>query len=358
MNLSKIYKNKKVVITGHTGFKGSWLTLSLKSLGAKVLGVSNNVPSVPSNYSASKIYKEIQSVNMNVKEIKKLKKKIINFKPDFIFHLAAQSLVSVSFKNPRETWETNLLGTLNILEILRDVKKNTIVVIITSDKAYKNVEKQEGYKETDILAGIDPYSASKSSVEILIKSYFDCFIKFKKNIKIGIARAGNVIGGGDWSKDRLIPDCVRSWSINKTVTIRNPNSTRPWQHVLEAVWAYILFGSKLKNDKKLNGQAFNFGPNTTKDYSVLKLLITMKKYWNDIKYKIKKSKKFKESKLLKLNCRKAKKLLGWENILNFDENIKLTAEWYQLFYSKKRVNIKDLSLKQIEEYKKNFFKKI
>ena len=356
-NLNKYFRRKKIIVTGHTGFKGSWLTLSLKNLGANVLGISKDIPTKPSHFHASKINSEINSKKIDIKNLNKLRKVFKKFEPDFIFHLAAQSLVSVSFENPKDTWETNLLGTLNILEILKDTKKDTVVVIITSDKAYKNIEKKKGYKETDILAGIDPYSASKSSAEIAIKSYYDCFLKDKKNIKLGVARAGNVIGGGDWSKDRLIPDCVRSWSKNKKAIIRNPYSTRPWQHVLEAVWAYILFAYKLKLEKKLNGQAFNFGPSDKKNYSVIELLNSMKKYWKNVKFSVKRSKKFKESNLLKLNSNKAKKYLGWKNILRFDENIKLTAEWYQFFYSKKN-RIRELSLRQIEIYKNKFNKKI
>jgi CDP-glucose 4,6-dehydratase len=357
MNLEKTFKNKKIIVTGHTGFKGSWLSLSLKSLGAKVLGISKNIPTNPSHFLASNINKEIKSKKLDIKNFSQLNKNIKKFKPDFIFHLAAQSLVSVSYAQPKETWETNLIGTINILETLKDIKKKLIVVIITSDKAYKNVEKKEGYKETDILAGIDPYSASKSSTEIAIKSYFDCYLKNNKNISLGIARAGNVIGGGDWSKDRLIPDCARSWSKKKNVTIRNPNSTRPWQHVLEAVWAYILFASKLKTKKKLNGHAFNFGPNNKKNYSVLDLLNEMKKHWKNVRYSIKKSKKFHESNLLKLNCKKAQKYLGWGNILTFNENIRLTAEWYQNFYSDHK-KIKNLSINQIKDYKKKFINNI
>ena len=357
MNISKIFKNKKVIVTGHTGFKGSWLTLSLKSLGAKILGISKNIPTNPSNYLVLDVHKETKSVNANVKDFKKIKKIIKNYNPDFIFHLAAQSLVSSSYQNPKETWETNLLGTLNLLEILKNVKKKTVVVIITSDKAYKNVEKKEGYKENDILAGVDPYSASKSSAEIAIKSYFDSFLKEKKNIKLGIARAGNVIGGGDWSKDRLIPDCVSCWSKNKNVSIRNPHSTRPWQHVLEVVWAYILLAYKLKSVNKINGHAFNFGPSDKANYSVLKLLKTMKKYWHNVNYSIKNNKKFKESKLLKLNSNKAKKYLNWKNILKFEEKVKLTTDWYRMYYYKKK-EIKKLSLKQIQNYKNKFIKNI
>ena len=357
MNLQKIFKNKKIIVTGHTGFKGSWLTLSLKDLGAKVIGISVNIPSHPSNYVASNLKKKIKTVTMDIKNLSSLKKIVKRFKPDFIFHLAAQSLVSVSYQKPKETWETNLLGTLNVLEVLKNLKKKTVAIIITSDKAYKNVEKKEGYKESDILAGVDPYSASKSSAEIVIKSYYESYLKNKKNISIGIARAGNVIGGGDWSKDRLIPDCVRSWSKKKKVKIRNPYSTRPWQHVLEAVWGYILFAAKLNRNKNLNGHAFNFGPNTKENYSVLDLLKTMNKYWNNVQYEIKKSKKFHESKLLKLNCNKAKKLLGWKSVLNFKENIKLTAEWYQSFY-RNADKTYSLSIKQIKSYQKKFIKNL
>ena len=357
MKIEKIFKNKKIIVTGHTGFKGSWLTLSLKNLGAKVLGISSNIPTKPSNFLASKINKDSRNIKLNIKKGEKIKKIINSFKPDFIFHLAAQALVSVSYKNPKETWDTNLIGTLNILEAVKKLKKKTTLIIITSDKAYKNVEKRAGYKETDILAGIDPYSASKSSAELAIQSYFSSFLINNKNINLGIARAGNVIGGGDWSQDRLIPDCVRSWSKNKKVIIRNPNSTRPWQHVLEAVWAYILFAAKLNNNKTLNGQAFNFGPNLENNYSVAQLLHKMKKYWTNVNYVIKKSEKFYESKLLKLNCNKAKKYLGWKNHLSFEQNIQLTSEWYQNFYKNKK-KIRSISINQIENYKKKLLKRI
>ena len=357
MKIEKIFKNKKIIVTGHTGFKGSWLTLSLKNLGAKVLGISSNIPTKPSNFLASKINKDSRNIKLNIKKGEKIKKIINSFKPDFIFHLAAQALVSVSYKNPKETWDTNLIGTLNILEAVKKLKKKTTLIIITSDKAYKNVEKRAGYKETDILAGIDPYSASKSSAELAIQSYFSSFLINNKNINLGIARAGNVIGGGDWSQDRLIPDCVRSWSKNKKVIIRNPNSTRPWQHVLEAVWAYILFAAKLNNNKTLNGQAFNFGPNLENNYSVAQLLHKMKKYWTNVNYVIKKSEKFYESKLLKLNCNKARKYLGWKNHLSFEQNIQLTSEWYQNFYKNKK-KIQNISINQIENYKKKLLKRI
>ena len=232
-------------------------------------------------------------------------------------------------------------------------------MIITSDKAYKNVEKKEGYKETDLLGGEDPYSASKSSAEIAIQSYYKSYLKRKKNIFLGVARAGNVIGGGDWSKDRLIPDCVRAWSKGKTVFIRNPKSTRPWQHVLEAVWGYIFFSAKLNFISNLNGQAFNFGPNTSKNFKVIDVIKVIKKYWSHIKYIVqnKKQKKFHESSLLKLNCKKAKKNLKWKTVLSFEETIKMTAFWYKNFYKNKK-KIREISIDQINQYDVIFKRRI
>ena len=352
--LKKVFKSKKVLITGHTGFKGSWLSLCLRYLGANVLGISKNIPSSPSNFLSSNIDKIVKSKTLDIKKIDKIKAAINRFQPDFIFHLAAQSLVGVSYEKPLITWNSNLMGTVNILETLKEFKKRVTVVIITSDKSYKNVEKKSGYKETDLLGGEDPYSASKSAAEIAINSYFNSFLKKKKNINIGIARAGNVIGGGDWSKDRLIPDCIRSWSKKRKVEIRNPNSTRPWQHVLEAVWGYVFFAYKLKLNNKLNGQAFNFGPKSKKNYKVSELLKVIQSYWSDVNYNYPKNrKKFNESKLLKLNCSKAKKLLKWESVLNFNETAKLTADWYYSYYFKNK-RTQAISLDQIKNFEKIF----
>tara|TARA_B100000029_G_scaffold513343_1_gene612646 strand:- start:1169 stop:2245 length:1077 start_codon:yes stop_codon:yes gene_type:complete len=357
MNYLDTFKKKKIIITGHTGFKGSWLTLCLKYLGAEVLGISKDIPTKPSHFTASRVYKGIKSRKFNIKNFKKLKKTISQFKPDYVFHLAAQSLVNTSYKNPQDTWETNLLGTINVLESIRYLNKKVVVVIITSDKAYKNVEKKEGYKETDLLGGDDPYSASKASAEIAIQSYFNSYLKNKKNVFLGVARAGNVIGGGDWSKDRLIPDCIRAWAKKRKAIIRNPKSTRPWQHVLEAVWGYIFFAAKLNSSNRLNGQAFNFGPNTKKNFKVIELIKMMQKHWPSIKYSTphKKTKKFHESSLLKLNCNKAKTFLKWRAVLNFEETITMTAQWYKNFYKNK---IHTTSIEQIEKYNKIFIRRI
>ena len=229
MILTKKYLNKKVIVTGHTGFKGSWLSAWLILLGAKVIGISDNYSTSPSHFKSLKIKNKIKHYLTDVRNLKEIKKIFIKHKPDYVFHLAAQPLVNTSYIDPIKTFETNILGTLNILESLRYIKNRCIAVIITSDKVYKNLEIKKGYKETDILGGFDPYSASKASAELILKSYINSyFFKEKKNIRIGIARAGNVIGGGDWSENRLIPDCIKSWSKNKTVILRNPRSCGSW----------------------------------------------------------------------------------------------------------------------------------
>ena len=292
---------------------------------------------------------------MDIRNLKKLKKIFIKNQPDYVFHLAAQSLVKKSYLDPIYTWNTNTIGTLNILESLRFLKKKTCVaVIITSDKSYKNLEIKRGYNESDILGGKDPYSASKASAELAIQSHISSFFPLKKTkVLIGVARAGNVIGGGDWSENRLIPDCVKSWSKNKRALIRNPNSTRPWQHVLEAVGGYLLFASTLKKNKKLHGEAFNFGPNSSKNYKVIFLVKLMRKYWKKISWKVayKNKKNFQESNLLKLNCNKAKKNLKWKCILSFSETIKMVADWYKSYYSNPK-NIYKISYGQIKKYEK------
>ena len=258
--MKKFFKNKTVIVTGHTGFKGSWLTLILIHLGAKVIGISNNIPTKPSFFQSLKLNKKIKDLRADIRDLTKVKKILKKYQPDYIFHLAAQSLVKRSFREPSNTFTTNIVGTLNILESLRSLKKKCVSVIITSDKSYKNFEIQRGYIEDDILGGEDPYSASKGSAELVIQSYCKSFFNKDKK-RIGVARAGNVIGGGDWSKDRLVPDCVKSWSKNKKAILRNPSSTRPWQHVLEAVFGYLTLSIKLKKNIKLHGEAFNFGPN-------------------------------------------------------------------------------------------------
>ncbi len=353
----KNFKNKRVIITGHTGFKGSWLSLWLYMSGAKIMGISNGVLTKPSHFESIKLQNKIISINEDIRNLEKIKKLFVNFKPDFVFHLAAQSLVKKSYKNPIETYETNTIGTLNILESLRLIKKKCVAVIITSDKSYKNLEIKRGYKENDLLGGIDPYSSSKASAELVIQTYIKSFFKIKKNITIGIARAGNVIGGGDWSQDRLIPDCIKSWSRNKKVLVRSPRSTRPWQHVLEALSGYLVLSNKLSKNKKLNGEVFNFGPSNRKNFNVIDVIKNMKKTWKKVNWKIiKKNRLYHESSLLKLNSNKAQKILNWKCVLTFKETIELVASWYKTFYEKEKKNER-ISMRQIRLYEKFFTKR-
>ncbi len=349
--LLKYFKGKKVLITGHTGFKGSWLSLWLYHSGANVLGVSDKIPTTPSLFKLLRLDKKISSKMIDIADLKKLKTIFFKFKPDYVFHLAAQAIVKVSYEKPLKTWETNLIGTINLLECLRITKKKTIAVIITSDKAYQNLEIKRGYKENDILKGEDPYGASKSSADIAINSYFlSFFSKNKSKTLITIARAGNVIGGGDWSPNRIVTDCINFWSKNKKVIIRSPHSTRPWQHVLDVVHGYMILAIKLKQNPKLNGEAFNFGPSKN-NLRVIDLLNQMRKYWPKIKWKIKKQIKFKENSLLHLNSSKSKKILKWTTKLNFKNSVKFTIDWYKN-YLKKEQGIFNFSLKQISNYQK------
>jgi len=348
---NNVYKDKVVLITGHTGFKGSWLTIWLLKLGAKIVGVSKDIPTQPSMYETLNIEDKITNYRFNIQNLRKLKKVIKTEKPDFIFHLAAQALVSVSYSNPIETITSNTLGTANLLESIRDYKKELILILITSDKAYDNVEWPWGYKETDTLGGKDIYSGSKAAAEIIIKSYWESFLKKKENIKLGICRAGNVIGGGDWAKDRIVVDCIKAWDKNESVIIRSPKATRPWQHVLEPLSGYLLLASKLLNLAELDGEAFNFGPNTDVNKTVEELIIDLSNVWHhrlDAFYDITNQIPFKESSLLKLNCDKSLFYLNWKPTLNYKETIDLVGRWYSDYLTKN--NIYDTTLEQI-----NFF---
>ena len=351
-NFKNFFLNKRVLITGHTGFKGSWLSLWLYLLGAKVIGVSISSPTNPSHFDKLKLKNKITDIRLDIKNFKKINSVFKKYKPDIFFHLAAQSLVKKSYKEPVLTFSTNTIGTLNVLESLKKMNKKCNAVIITSDKSYKNLEIKRGYREDDLLGGKDPYSASKASAELIIQSYVDSY--FKKNSKnnIAVARAGNVVGGGDWSEDRLIPDCIKAWTKNKKVLIRNPNSTRPWQHVLEALRGYLILAIGLSKNKKLSGEPFNFGPKISQDKKVVSFLKEMQKNWKKIKWKMKKDKSIEyESKLLKLNSAKAKKYINWEPILQFDETAKMTVSWYKDYY-KNPSKAFILSKKQILKYSK------
>ncbi len=352
MSYLKKFKDRKILITGHNGFKGSWLTIWLNLLGAKVVGVSLPDQNSNNHFNLVKNKLKIKSYYLDIRNKKKLEKIILKEKPDFFFHLAAQSLVYKSVVDPRFNWETNVVGLLNVLEALNKLKKKCVGIIITSDKCYKNLEQNKGYKETDVLGGVDPYSASKASAEILFHSYFKTFIENKNSkIRLCTARAGNVIGGGDWSKNRLIPDCMKMWLKNNTPEIRNPNSTRPWQHVLEALSGYLDLSIKLDNDKSINGNSFNFSSDKIKNVTVLQFLNKIKMKWPEINWKVKKNNKFYESSLLQLDTAKAKKILHWKARLNINETIEFVVNWYENFRKDKK-NTLAISREQIIKFMK------
>ena len=348
-----VYRDKKVLITGHTGFKGSWLSLWLLSFGAKVYGISKDAPSEPSNFEVLGLEKQLTHFQEDIRDLKKITEIVKEVQPDFVFHLAAQALVSRSYENPIETITTNVVGTANILEALRTVNPKCVAVIITSDKCYDNIEQVEGYHENDRLGGKDIYSGSKGAAELIFKSYFHSFFKNNSNVKLATTRAGNVIGGGDWAKDRIVPDCMRAWSENRAVNIRSPKATRPWQHVLEPLSGYLLLGQQLLVDEKLNGSSFNFGPRSEETHSVQEVIESLSSYWNfsDPKeaYNTIEVQKFHEAGLLKLNCDKALAQLDWSPVLDYDTLIKFTGSWYHAFY-KEEINMLDYTLDQIKNY--------
>lgn len=333
-----IYKNKKVLVTGHTGFKGTWLSAWLLNLGADIAGYSIGIPTQPSHFEELHLDEKIKHYLGDIRDYERIKEVCNEFKPEFIFHLAAQPLVRESYSNPKETFEVNMLGTLNVLEVIRHMKDVVKVgVIITSDKAYDNVEWVYGYREDDKLGGEDPYSGSKGAAELVAKSYMHSF--FKTGFpNIATTRAGNVIGGGDWAKDRIVPDIVRSWSENKAVEIRSPYSTRPWQHVLEPLSGYLCLGAELYNEASAHrNSVFNFGPDSKVNKNVGELIDEMKRLWDNSPGWINKfvDDGKPEANLLKLSCDRANILLKWHPVMGFEETLHFTMSWYVNYYQHK-----------------------
>ncbi len=349
-----VYRGRRVLVTGHTGFKGSWLTTWLLKLGAEVIGISKNVPTQPSLFEELRLIEKIKHVQEDIRNLDTIRKLIDETRPEFVFHLAAQAIVSTSYSDPVETMTTNVVGTMNILETLRTLDRPCLAVLITSDKCYDNVEWPWGYRETDRLGGKDIYSGSKGAAELVIKSYHHSFFQKDHPVRLAIARAGNVIGGGDWARDRLVADCIRAWNEGKTVEIRSPKATRPWQHVLEPLSGYLTLGQGLSQRGQLHGEAFNFGPRAEQNRSVVELLSDLSRNWgfaeSDQAYRITADIPFHEAGLLKLNCDKALFDLRWEPNLNYDETIRLVGDWYSSFYRQQQTDMYALTLKQIAAY--------
>jgi len=347
------FKGKKVLITGNTGFKGAWLSYWLsQALEANVYGLSNGVLESPNLFECLHLKSETDYRVVDVRNFEDVMRSIQSIQPDFVFHLAAQSLVRTAYEDPKLTVESNTLGTLNMLEALRCSTHPCTAVMITSDKVYDNVEWLWGYRENDRLGGRDPYSASKAAAESLIHTYYHSYFDTEESsVSIAIGRAGNVIGGGDWAKDRIVPDIFRSWSREESVEIRKPEATRPWQHVLEPLSGYLSLAQQLSDRRELSGEAFNFGPAANQDVSVQHLLEEMQRHWNGGKWKASAPGEgnCKEAHLLRLNCDKALNKLSWKPTLFFEETIEMTTDWYSNFYNEKS-EIAAFTMNQITNY--------
>lgn len=355
-----VYRGRRVFVTGHTGFKGSWLCAWLTSLGATVGGFSRDIPTTPSHFAAMHLGKHIADMRGDIRDREALRKAMAGFAPDMVFHLAAQALVRRSYDEPVETFESNVLGTLNVLEAVRATPSVKSVVMITSDKCYRNDEQVWGYRETDHLGGWDPYSASKGCAEIVAHSYFHSFFA-EKGPACATVRAGNVIGGGDWALDRIVPDCARAWDRGEPVRIRSPWATRPWQLVLEPLSGYLWLGALLHEGPEkagrpfpLAGEAYNFGPAADVNNPVADVVKGLAARWPGFtsEMDLEGHAGRKECTLLKLCCDKSLAYLGWKATLDFEETLRYTAEWYARFYrgGGREGSMLDFTLGQIAAY--------
>jgi CDP-glucose 4,6-dehydratase len=344
----KFWKGKKVFITGHTGFKGGWLSIWLNELGANVTGYSLEPKTNPSLFESCQIEKRLDSYSGDVRDYEKLKDRILAIQPDIVFHMAAQALVLDSYENPIETYHTNLMGTVNILNAMRDVPSIKAFINVTSDKCYQNNENLKAFKESDPMGGSDPYSSSKACSELITAAYRASF--FKDNIGIATARAGNVIGGGDWALNRIIPDFIKKIEQKQILSIRNPDAIRPWQFVLEPLHGYLVLAEKLFLNGKEYAESWNFGPDNQYNKSVEWLVSEFgKEYGETSSFEIEVSKnKLQEAKHLELDCSKSIKRLNWQPKLNIDKCISMTCAWYKNFYNNQ--DMYKFSVEQIKQF--------
>jgi CDP-glucose 4,6-dehydratase len=345
MNLfGGIYRGRRVLITGHTGFKGSWLSLWLSSLGAEVTGIALPPETSPNHWDLLSL--KINDHRIDVRDFDAINSILRNEQPEIVFHLAAQPLVRRSYAAPLETWSSNVMGTANVLEACRLSSSVKAVVVITTDKCYENKEWPWGYRENDRLGGHDPYSASKSAAEFVSASYRHSFFDGRSAVKLATARAGNVIGGGDWSVDRLLPDVVRAMADGKMLEVRAPNATRPWQHVLECLSGYLLLGRQLLLGDECASTAWNFGPGPDGNRSVADVLNTLGQCWPGLSWKVNQSQQPHEATLLYLDSAKARVQLGWSPIWNLDTAIRMTATWYRVWIDQREIETRH----QLDEY--------
>jgi CDP-glucose 4,6-dehydratase len=351
--VESFWKNKKVFLTGHTGFKGSWMSLWLLKAGANLTGYSLGLPSTPSLFEELKISKDMNSIFADIRDLENLKREVKEAQPEIIIHMAAQPLVRYSYAEPVETYMTNVMGTVHLFEAARKAGSVKAVLNVTSDKCYENLEREEGYKEHEAMGGNDPYSNSKGCAELVTHAYRQSFFK-KEGLLLASGRAGNVIGGGDWADDRLVPDIIRSVIKNETLVIRSPKSVRPWQHVLEPVGGYLHLAEMLYNGGEKYAEGFNFGPSKEDHCDVENIILKMNKVWNGkIRYEIVQSQSNPhEAKLLTLDCEKARQKLNWQPRWNLNQALQKTVEW-----NEQRLidlsSVKDVTLRQISEYQQS-----
>jgi CDP-glucose 4,6-dehydratase len=340
------YRGKRVIVTGHTGFKGSWLSLWLSQLGAEVVGISLAPKSQPNHWDSLSLKSNFQHHEFDIRNADDVARIFRSTQPEIVFHLAAQPLVRRSYLDPLETWSTNVMGTVNVLEACRQTKSVRAILAVTTDKCYENQEWVWGYRESDRLGGHDPYSASKAGAELVAASYRSAFLHTDGSPLLATARAGNVIGGGDWSEDRLVPDLVRAIADKNSLEIRSPNATRPWQHVLESLSGYLLLGQKLvEGERKFEG-AWNFGPERGSNVTVAEVLGKLKTYWSEIQWHHTSVCKPHEASLLFLDSSKSHCQLGWQSVWSLETTLEKTANWYSIYLDSKT----SISIQQLAQY--------
>lgn len=350
---NNIYHGKKVFLTGHTGFKGSWLALWLSELGAEVCGYSLAPNTTPSMFEELNIESKIsKSIIGDILDTESLRNAMESFQPDIVFHLAAQPLVRLSYSEPVLTYQTNVIGSLNVLETARHCSSVKAFVNITTDKCYENKEVNRGYKEDEPMGGYDMYSSSKGCVEIMSSSFRRSFLQEDDTYAMATARAGNVIGGGDWALDRLIPDCVRYINNGEKIEIRNPVAVRPWQHVLEPLSGYLLLGQKLLEEGKKFAEGFNFGPHENSVLRVAEVAQKVCEFYGKGEVVVQKTDNLHEANLLMLNIEKAERILNWTPTYNASEAVEKSVEWYKHFYNKD-ADMYEFTIKQIKEYEES-----
>jgi CDP-glucose 4,6-dehydratase len=350
--MHSFWHGKRVLITGHTGFKGGWLSLWLQHLGAEVIGYALQPPTNPSLFEAANLEKHITSIRGNILDRESLADTFEEYKPEIVFHLAAQPIVRKSYTEPIDTFNTNIMGTVNLLDVVRTSKNVKVVVNVTSDKCYENKEWAWGYRETEPMGGHDPYSCSKGCSELITNSFRKSFFS-EENTYLASARAGNVIGGGDWAEDRLVPDIMKSLSNNQFPVIRNPYAIRPWQHVLEPLSGYMLLAEKLWNGGQKYAEGWNFGPENENIITVSELLNKLMNQWginDEAACALDDSVQPHEAQLLKLDSSKAKYRLNWSQTLTLDQTLGWTVDWYQAFMN--HADMYKFTMSQIEAYER------